>query len=289
MAEVAGRRAPTIRLRRLASELRRLRVEAKLTVEKVTKETGLDQSSLYRIERALNKPQRRTVITLLQLYQVEKDRQTTLLGWLKESGQTGWFQVHEPFLPEQYQAYVAFEHEAEALKNYESLFIPGLLQTAEYARAVIVDADLGRSLDADAADSRVDVRMQRQSVFTRPVPMQLHAVVDEAALRREVGSAQIMRAQLERLAHACALPNVRLQVVPFKAGAHPGMPGSFVIMDFADPFDAPLVYVDGIAGDAFLETGEDVARFARTFDLIAQAALSPAQSKKMIQEAAKAA
>src|SRR5690348_13287914 len=110
--DVAGRKAPTIRLRRLAGELRRLRVAAGLKIEDVTGRTGLDQSSLYRIERGLNKPQRRTVMTLLQLYTVSEERQGVLLGWLKESGQTGWFQVYEPFLPEQYQAYVAFEHEA---------------------------------------------------------------------------------------------------------------------------------------------------------------------------------
>jgi transcriptional regulator with XRE-family HTH domain len=289
MPDVAGRRAPTIRLRRLAAELRRLRVAAKFTVEAVTEQTGLDQSSLYRIERAQNKPQRRTVTTLLQLYKVEPDRQATLLGWLKESGQTGWFQVYEPYLPEQYQAYVAFEHEAELLKNYESLFVPGLLQTADYALAVIEGVEAGKGLDAEEVQRRVDVRMQRQAVLSRPIPMQLHAVMDEAAIRREVGGANVMQAQLAHLVRACTKPNVRLQVVPYGAGAHPGMPGSFVVMDFADPFDAPLVYTDGIAGDAFLETEEDIARFARTFDLIAKAALSTAHTKKLIEEAAKAA
>ncbi|MGX6605131.1 helix-turn-helix domain-containing protein [Micromonosporaceae bacterium Da 78-11] len=285
--DVAGRRAPTIRLRRLAAELRRLRVQAKLTVEAVTEQTGLDQSSLYRIERAMNKPQRRTVITLLQLYQVDRDRQATLLGWLRESGQTGWFQVYEPYLPEQYQAYVAFEHEAEALKNYESLFVPGLLQTADYAQSVITAIE--RDRDAEDVQRLVDVRMQRQAVLARPTPMQLHAVVDEAAIRRQVGGARVMHDQLAHLARVCTMPNIRLQVVPFGAGAHPGMPGSFVVMDFADPFDAPLVYTDGIAGDAFLETEEDVARFARTFDFVTQVALNQAQSKKLIQEAVKAA
>jgi transcriptional regulator with XRE-family HTH domain len=264
-------------------------VAAGLTVEAVTAKTGLDQSSLYRIERAQNKPQRRTVLTLLQLYQVEPERQATLLGWLKESGQTGWFQVYEPFLPEQYQAYVAFEHEAERLANYESLFIPGLLQTADYARAVIEGVEAAKGLSAEEVERRVDVRVQRQAVLTRPVPMQLHAIVDEAAIRRAVGGERVMRDQLDHLVRACSISSVRLQVVPFGAGAHPGMPGSFVVMDFSDPFDAPLVYTDGIAGDAFLEGEEDVARFARTFDIIAGSALSQTASKKMIQEAAKAA
>jgi hypothetical protein len=119
--------------------------------------------------------------------------------------------------------------------------------------------------------------------------MQLHAVMDEAAIRRVVGGPGVMHAQLDRLVQASASPHIRLQVVPFGTGAHPGMPGSFILMKFTDPFDAPLVYTDGIAGDAFLETGNDVARFARTFELIAGSALSQAQSKTMIQEAAKAA
>lgn len=282
--------APTIRLRRLGRELRRLRVAANLTVDATTEATGLNASSLYRIERALNKPQRRTLVTLMELYQVDVERRATLMGWLKESGQTGWFQVYEEYLPEQYQAYVAFEHEAESLRNYESLFLPGLLQSPDYARAVIEGVGGGgANLGTADVQRRVEVRQQRQGVLTRPVPMQLHAIFDEAALRRQVGSAQIMRAQLEHLLRASAKANICLQVIPFGAGAHPGMPGSFVIMSFADPFDAPLVYTDGIAGDAFLDTEEHVASFASRFTAITQAALSPAQSKKMIEQAAQAA
>lgn len=286
--DMAARRAPTIRLRRLAAELKRLRVAAGLKIEDVNQRTGLDQSSLYRIERALNKPQRRTVITLLQLYSVDSARQETLLSWLKDSGQQSWFQVYEPHLPEQYQAYVAFEYEAESLLNYETIFLPGLLQTAEYAAAVIAGADPDRTLSAEDVQRRVDVRMQRQSVLSRPVPMQLHALIDEAAIRRQVGGAEVARAQLAHLAQACAQPHISLRVVPFGAGAHPGMLGPFVVMQFADPFDAPLVYADGLAGDAFLETEDDVARFGRTFSIIGDTALSQAQSKKLIQEAAKA-
>jgi transcriptional regulator with XRE-family HTH domain len=286
--DVAGRKAPTIRLRRLAAELKRLRVAAGMTVEFAADKTGLDPSSFYRIERALNRPQRRTVLALLDLYGVtDEGRRATLLSWLRDSGQQGWFQVYEPYLPEQYQTFIGFEYEAENLLNYESLFIPGLLQTEDYARAVIhgvvpmiTDEDLQR---------RVEVRMQRQSVLHRPTPMQLTAVFDEAAIRRVVGGGEVMQAQLQHLLRAAAWPHITLQVVPFGAGAHPGMPGSFILMNFADPFDAPLVYVDSMAGDLFLEAEEDVKRFAATFERIATAALSPAQTKKMIQEAARAA
>jgi len=257
-----------------------------MTVERAGVRTGLDQSSFYRIERALNRPQRRTVLALLDLYGVtDEGRRETLLSWLKDSGQQGWFQVYEPFLPEQYQTFIGFEYEAESLQNYESLFIPGLLQTEEYARAVIRGVLHG--ISEEDLRPRVEVRMQRQSVLRRPSPMQLHAIVDEAALHRVVGGPAVMRAQLDHLVRAAATPQVRLQVVPFGAGAHPGMPGSFVVMNFTDPFDAPLVYVDSMAGDLFLEAAEDVRRFTATFDQIAAGALSPAQTKKMVQEAAK--
>ena len=286
--DVAGRKAPTIRLRRLAGELKRLRVAAGLKQDDVAERTGLDASSIYRIERALNRPQRRTVMTLLSLYGVtDEGRKATLLGWLKDSGQQGWFQIYEPYLPEQYQTYIGFEYEAESLRNYESLFVPGLLQTEAYARAVI--SGVVPTISAEDVQRRVEVRMQRQIVFQRPAPMQLWAIMDEAAIRREVGGPSVMRAQLERLVEASVSPHTRLQVVPFGAGAHPGMPGSCIVMSFADPFDAPLVYLDSLAGDLFLETADDVERFSATFERIAAQALTPARTNKMIQEAVKAA
>lgn len=282
-----ARKAPTIRLRRLAAELKRLRVAAGMTVEYAAEKTGFDPSSFYRIERAMNRPQRRTVMTLLDLYSVDDQaRRATLLGWLKDSTQQGWFQVYEPYLPEQYQTFIGFEHEAESLSNYEGLFIPGLLQTEDYARAVIRGVVPLRS-DEDV-QRRVEVRMQRQIVFSRPAPLQLWAVIDEAAIRREVGGPAVMHAQLQHLVNAVSAPHIKLQVVPFGAGAHPGMPGSCIIMNFADPFDAPLVYLDSLAGDQFLESAADINRFTETFEQIAAKALSPAQTKKIIQEAAKA-
>jgi transcriptional regulator with XRE-family HTH domain len=286
--DVAGRKAPTIRLRRLAAELKRLRVAANMKQEFVADKTGLDPSSIYRIERAMNRPQRRTVMSLLDLYGVaDQGRRATLLGWLKDSGQQGWFQVYEPYLTEEYQTFIGFEHEAESLLNYESLFVPGLLQTEDYARAVI--RGVLPTISDEDVQRRVDVRMQRQSVLHRPTPRQLTAVIDEAAIRRSVGGREVMRAQLHHLAHASAWPHIKLHVVPFDVGAHPGMPGSFILMDFADPFDAPLVYVDSMAGDLFLETADDVRRFTETFERIAGDAMSTTRSKNLIQEAAQAA
>ncbi|WP_436525415.1 helix-turn-helix domain-containing protein [Actinoplanes sp. HUAS TT8] len=283
--DVTGRKVmPTVRLRRLASELRNARLAAGLKIEEVVRQTGLDQSSIYRIERALNKPQRRTVMTLLDLYGVTGEKRESFLGWLKDSNQQGWFRAYEPYLPEQYQSYIAFEYEAESSRTYESMFIPGLLQTEDYARALV--RGVLPTIDSDAVERRVEARMRRQSVLSRPTPMQLKALVDEAAIRRVVGGPEIMRAQIRHLARVMEQPNIHLQVVPFEAGAHPGMPGSFILLDFADPSDVPLIYTDSMAGDAFLETPGEYKHFEELFDQVAVKALSLADTKKFIKEAA---
>src|SRR5262249_6307713 len=152
-----------------------------------------------------------------------------------------------------------FEGDARSVRQYESLFIPGLLQTEEYARAVIrgvwpegPDADIER---------RVEVRIQRQTVLQRPNPLLLWSVVDEAAFTRTVADKEVMRRQIEALVARTDEPNVTLQVIPFSAGAHPGMPGSFVVMDFEDAADQELVYLDSMGGDWFLERRTDIERF----------------------------
>lgn len=284
MSAVPPRKAPTIRLRRLAAELKRLRVEAGLTQEQTAERTGIDPSSLYRVERAMNKPQRRTVLHLMDIYGVtDPALRETMMGWLKESVQQGWVQIYEPYLPEHYQTYIQFEYDAERIRNYESLFLPGLLQTEDYARAVV--KGIAPGLSAEDVKARVDVRMRRQSVLSRPTtPLQLTAVVDEATIRRMVGGPAVMEAQLERLIEASAEPNITLQVVPFSAGAHPGMPGSFVVMEYAAQIDPPLVYSDSMVGDVFLEAEEDVDRFSTAFEQIASKALSAAQTRKLLKE-----
>lgn len=282
------RKPPTVRLRRLTGELKRLRNAVGLTQEAVSERTGLDESSIYRIERALNKPQKRTVTTLLDLYGVTDEAQRAeLLELLKDAAKQNWVSTYKDYLPEQYQTYIGFEEEALSLSNYESLFVPGLLQTEDYARAVI--HGVVPAIAGEDVDRRVEVRMRRQEVLNRANPLRLWAVIDEAAIRRQVGGADVMRAQALHLAHAAEAPHITLQVVPYEAGAHPGMPGSFVVMEFPDPSDPALIYTDSMAGDVFLETESDVTRYRGTFQQLTAQALSPADTMKMIQAAAKSA
>ncbi|MEV4345296.1 helix-turn-helix transcriptional regulator [Actinoplanes sp. NPDC049596] len=283
--ELPRRQAPTVRLRRLAAELRALRHEAGLTPKAVQERTEINPATLYRVETAKVRPQRRTLISLLEAYGVAKPRQEELLELLKQSAEQGWVAAFENELPELYLHYVNFEADARSLRNYETIFVPGLLQTRDYAHAAITQAGLPIA-SAEDITRRVDVRIQRQSLLEKDSPLQLWAILDESALRRMVGGPAVMRAQLEHLLQAGESPNIVIQVIPFDAGAHAGMPGSFVILDFPDPQDPDLVYSDSMAGDLFLESEADIRRFSAIFDLLRAAALSPQESARMITQRA---
>lgn len=274
------RQTPTVRLRRLAVELRRLRGAADLSREYVTEQTGINNATLYRIETARARPQMRTLVTLLTLYGVEQAQRDYLTALCREASKQGWLRPYHSDLPEEYTAYISFEDEAQGVRNYESLFIPGLLQTEDYANAVIRGV-LPAATDAEVQD-RLTARMDRQAVLTRDAALKLWAVVDEAALRRVVGGPDVMHAQLDRLSSAAKAPNITLQVIPFSAGAHPGMPGQFILMNFEDPMDTDLIYIDSMAGDLFLESDAEVRRYKSIFDNLVAMALSPNESAALI-------
>jgi transcriptional regulator with XRE-family HTH domain len=270
---------PTVRLRRLAAELRRLRAAAGMSREQVTEQTGVNEGTLYRLETARARPQRRTLVALLDLYGVSGDARTGLLDIAKSADDQGWLRPYHAELPEEYAAYISFEAEARAVRNYESLFIPGLLQTEDYARAVISGTlPLATSTEVE---QRVQARMERQARLSGTPPLGFWAILDEAAIRRMVGGSAVMREQLSHLLEAATQPNITLQVITFDMGAHPGMPGSFVHMEF-DPADPELVYVDTLAGDLFLEAEADLSIYASMFDHLRAIALSPARTTGMI-------
>ena len=271
---------PTVRLRRLASELRRLRAAAGLSREQVEDQTGVNEGTLYRIETARARPQRRTLVALLDLYSVGEPLKSDLMELSRAADGQGWSRPHQWRLPGEYAAYISFEAEASAVHNYESLFIPGLLQTRDYGRAIIQGV-LPTATEPEI-DERVEARAERQKLLDAPEPLALWAVVDEAAIRRVVGDRRIMAAQLEHALSVMQRPNVTVQVLPFDSGAHPGMPGSFVHMEFRDEADPELVYVDAQAGDIFLEAEGDLRRFRAMFDHLRASALSATRSAELI-------
>jgi transcriptional regulator with XRE-family HTH domain len=273
---------PTVRLRRLASELKAFRAEAKLTREQVQEQTGVNQGTLWRIEKGQAKPHSGTLETLFDLYGVAESRRIELIELTRGARQPGWLRQYKDVVPQGYAAYISFESDAKAAHNYESLFVPGLLQTEEYARATLLD---GLPMDTDTIERNVQTRMERQVVLARKRegrdPLEFWAVVDEAALRREVGGRTVMRAQLGRLLEMSERPNITLQVIPFDKGAYPGMTGAFVRLNFGTV--APdIIYVESLAGDIFLELEAEIDRYGLVFDHLRARALSPRDSSTLI-------
>lgn len=252
-----------------------------MTREHASKATGINYATLFRIETARARPQMRTLAALLDHYEVHADEREQLNDLCRDASTQGWLRPYHSDLPEEYTAYISFEDEAQGIRNYESLFVPGLLQTEEYARAVI--RGVLPAATEEEVESRVRARMERQGVLTKHSPVKLWAVIDEAALHRVVGD-DIMCGQLDRLVQAVKAPNITLQVIPFGAGPHPGMLGQFVLMDFRDPMDTDLVNIDSMAGDLFLESDEDIARYRDVFDNLVAIALSPKKSTSFVTE-----
>src|SRR5262245_25710841 len=260
------RQTPTVRLRRLAAELRSLRTSSGLTRDEIVERTGINVATLYRIEHARVRPQTRTLRTLLDLYGVENDQQAELVALLRDARERGWLHAYQSELPEQYMTFIGFEGEARNSWNYESLFVPGLLQTEGYARAVITGTLPFAS--REEVERRVEVRMERREVLRNENPLELWGIVDEAALRRQVGGPAVMHAQLRQLLEATELPNITLQVIPFDAGAHAGMADSFVFLQFAEEAIPDVVSVETMAGELFLEEESDIRQYKLVFEQI---------------------
>jgi len=265
--------------------LARLRKDAGFSLADVVEATGIDRTTLYRIETGQARPQRRTLAALLDKYNVPDDDRDSLFELARRSAEQSWVQSFSTELSQSYRAYIEFEGEAEQILNYESLYIPGLFQTREYAAATI-RAAVPTAIPADI-ERRTDARISRQAVLDRTPPLRVWVIIDEAALHRPAGGVTAMRAQLDHLVTQAELPHVTLQVIPFAVGPHPGMPGSFAVVRFGEPNAGDIVYVEGQASELFLESEDDVAEFGRIFEHLRALALPPAGSSELIARIAR--
>ncbi|GAA5056391.1 helix-turn-helix domain-containing protein [Nocardia callitridis] len=283
---MAGKRTVlTVRLRRLAAMLHEMRETAGLSKEEVSTKTGINVTTLYRIETAQARPQRRTLKAMLDLYAVSDAQREDAVELLSDALKPGMSRAYEGSVSEVYAAYINFESEALSARHYQTATVPGLLQTHQYAMAVI-DTSMPK-LEASMMESRARARMDRAAVLTREDPLELWVVMDEAVIRRMVGGPVTMQGQLERLLQETKRKNVIMQILPFDAGAHPGMGGPFTLLDFPDPADPELVYIEGIAGDELIEGHGEIRRFGVMFDQLRAMALSPRDSANMIEAAAR--
>ncbi|OOC06769.1 helix-turn-helix domain-containing protein [Amycolatopsis azurea] len=272
---------PTVRRRRLASELRRLREAADLTIDEVSEKLECSASKVSRIETGHVGVTPRDARDMLELYGIAGDEQEALVQLAREARKRGWWHAYNEVFT---GTFVGLEADASSLRAFQALLVPGLLQTERYAKAVI------RAMRPDAEDAeirrRVAARMARQELLTDPSPPEYWAVMDEAVLHRTVDGAEVMAEQLYRMVTMAAQPNVTVQIVPFGAGAHPGMEGPFLIMGFPELADTDVVYVDSTSSGLYLEEPPDVRRYALMFDHLRAAALKPDDSVEVIAEAA---
>lgn len=263
---------PTVRRRKLGAELRRRRDSAGLTSEEAAQRVGWHQSKVSRIETGRSGARPADVRRLLDVYGVENDEVRQGLEDLARDGaKRGWWQSYRDMLPPSYMDFISLESDARAVRTLETTVIPGLLQTADYARAV-TRAVLPQH-GADRIDALVDVRIARQVVLGREPPLELRAVVDEAALRREMAGRDVMRGQLVRLTELAGRPNVHIQVLPFSRGAHIGVTGSFVVFEFPRTGDQDVVAIDHLTSSLYLEQQEEVSAYNTAFNLLRSRAL----------------
>ncbi|MFE9452911.1 helix-turn-helix domain-containing protein [Streptomyces sp. NPDC006739] len=268
---------PAVRRRKLGAELRALRTGAGLTSGEAARLVGWHQSKVSRIETGASGVKPADVRLLLDAYGVRDGQLRELLLVLAGSedrrGRHHWWHAYRGVLPPTYRDFISLESQAGGMRTLETSVVPGLLQTPEYARAVTraaVDA-----LDEEGLDALVEVRLARQDVLRRDPPLVLDAVLDEAVLRREVGGPEVMARQLERLMEAARLPQVRLQVLPFAAGAHIGLTGPFVIFSFPSTSDLDVVVLDQLTSSLYLERKEDLQAYSEAFNALQALALSP--------------
>ena len=219
---------------------------------------------------------------LLRHYGVtDPDDIADFLEFAREANAPGWWQHYSDLLPRWFRAYVDLESTASLIRTYEGQFIPGLLQTDNYMRAVIHGAFLDES--GEEAGRRVRLRMARQTLLTREQPPRLWAVIDEAALRRPVGGPEVMRGQLERLIDATKLANVTLQILPFDSGAHPAMAGAFSILRFGDQELPDVVYLEHLTGASYLDKRDEVERYLDIMEIMCIEAEPPGRTVELLQ------
>ena len=280
------RPSPTVRRRRLRYELRRLRAEHGLTIEQVQERSGGDikAPSISRWENGERSVRPTDLRLLLDIYDVDGEQREALLTLARQAKERGWWQSYASAIPEWFQSYLGLEAEASLIREYAAELVPGLLQTADYARAFLTAPPAAAGEEEIAR--RVTVRMARQERLVGQDPPEYWAVLNEAVIRRPVGGPAVMRGQLGRLAELAALPHVNIQVLPFTAGVHPAMEGAFSTLDFPEPADPGVIYMENQAGSLYLEQPAEIDHYARMFSHLVAKALDPDQSRHLITQAA---
>ncbi|MGC4797463.1 helix-turn-helix domain-containing protein [Micromonospora saelicesensis] len=280
-AEGGPTSGPTVLRMLLGAQLRRLRESSGVTREGAGWEIRSSESKISRMELGRVGFKERDVADLLTLYGVTEDHERdALLKLARDANSPGWWHRYGDVLPSWFQSYLGLEAAAALIRSYEVQFVPGLLQTPEYARAVVL---LGHGAAGPGEiDRRVALRMQRQQLLQRQNPPQLWAVVDEAALRRPIGGAEVMRGQLTALIEATKSPHIRLQVIPFAAGGHAAAGGAFTILRFGDQELPDIVYIEQLTSAIYLDKRDDLDYYAVAMERLCVEAEPPERTAEIL-------
>lgn len=274
---------PTVLRMLLGAHLRRLREARAVSREDAGWEIRSSESKISRMELGRVGFKERDVDDLLTLYGLDDpDERTRLLALARDSNTPGWWHRYGDVLPNWFQSYLGLEASASLIRTYEIQFVPGLLQTREYARAVVL---LGHGkAPVDEVERRVNLRMARQELLTRPGAPHFWAVLDEAVLRRPIGGIRVMRGQLEALIEVTKLPNVRLQMVPFRVGGHAAAGGAFSLLRFPDEDLPDAVYVEQLTSALYLDKRDDVEQYIAAMESLCIDAETPVRTVEIMHE-----
>lgn len=277
---VPRRSSPTVRRRRLAAELRKLRKESGKTREQVAEFVGCSPVTVTRIESAQSAPRLADTARMLEFYGVTGARREVLMTLCSEARRRGWWHQYSGAIPAWFEVYVGIEGEVSEIRSYQPEAIDGRLQTEGYIRALMLaDVDIP---SGEELERRIAVRVTRQEQLRGDDAPKMWVVLNEAALRREVGGRDTMRDQLTHLIEVSRSNKVVVQVLTYAAGAHPAMDGAFEILRFPDAADPDVVYLQYRRGSIYLEDSADVAAYAELFDHLRARALGPDESRAMI-------
>ncbi|WP_336047257.1 helix-turn-helix domain-containing protein [Streptomyces sp. CA2R101] len=273
--------SPTARRRRLAIELKKLREDHGLTCNQVGESLDWSGSKVNRMETGQGRVQPSDIDALCRFYNTTDELRELLKDLAKHSKMRGWWHAYGSAVPTWFSVYVGLEQAACSLRTYEAEFVPGLLQTADYAR------ELHRATtqpSPDDVEQMIAVRMERQALLTGPQAPDLWAILHESVLRHAIGNRDVMQAQFERLLKMAQLKNVTVQVLPFGSGSYPAT-GAYTMLGFPEQEDPDIVYRDGLTDAVYLEQPSDIAQYAKAFDNLRALSLSPQQSSALITEA----
>ncbi|MEU8228394.1 helix-turn-helix transcriptional regulator [Actinoplanes sp. NPDC048967] len=275
---------PTVRRLQLGARLRNLRLAKGVTRDKAGYEIRASESKISRMELGRVSFKERDVVDLLKLYGVEDEgEQQRLLTLAREANTPGWWHSYGDVLSTWFQNYLDLEQAAELIRTYEIQFVPGLLQTDAYARAVIMLGHGGAT--PEEIDRRADLRMARKQMLQRHESPRLWAVLDEAVLRRPIGGKEVLREQIESLLAMCEQPSVRLQVIPFESGGHAAAGGAFTILRFPYPDMPDVVYLEHLTSGLYLDKREDVDHYAAAMGRLTIEAEPPARTPELLHRA----